>query len=98
VTLKSDTGLDNPGIGEMTCKLLQNNNNEVVIVCNATNPVNVSALLYSLSGSELIQICNNKPLAVGENQLSFSTQHLMNGLYLIKVKTNEGELMLKFIK
>lgn len=98
VTLKSDTGLDNPGIGEMTCKLLQNNNNEVVIVCNATSPVNVSALLYSLAGSELIQICNNKPLAVGENHLSFSTQHLMNGLYLIKVKTNEGELMLKFIK
>lgn len=98
VTLKSDTGLDNPGIGEMTCKLLQNNNNEVVIVCNATSLVNVSALLYSLAGSELIQICNNKPLAVGENQLSFSTQHLMNGLYLIKVRTNEGELMLKFIK
>ncbi|HRZ98098.1 MAG TPA: T9SS type A sorting domain-containing protein, partial [Paludibacter sp.] len=98
VTLKSNTAIRPTKIGEMSCKLLQSEKNNVILSLITERPVKVSIALYSLSGTRLMQVSSNQSLQNGENIITIPIVNLANGLYLIQLKTTEGELMLKYIR
>ena len=98
VTLKSNTDIESTKTGQMSCKLLHSNKNNVILSITAKEPISVSIALFSLSGIQLMHVSSNKSLQTGENLISIPVENLSNGLYLIQLKTNEGELMLKYIK
>ncbi len=97
VNLNNNTGIDDLKSGNISCKVLRNSNSQYSLWMSLPNEAFVSASLITLSGIQMIQVCNNLKLNAGENTISIAVDKLPKGVYLLKIKTNEDEQTLKFI-
>lgn len=95
--IAGNTAVDQILEDNMRCKLLRINENELSIQLNSTITTEMTASVMSVNGMELQRICTNKSIVPGDNDIRVFTSGLPKGVYLVHLKTLNGQLVLKFI-
>ena len=95
--IAGNTAVDQILEDNMRCKLLRINENELSIQLNSTITTAMTASVMSVNGMELQRICTNKSIVPGDNDIRVFTSGLPKGVYLVHLKTLNGQLVLKFI-
>jgi len=98
VVLNDGTGINELKVGNVSCNILKNNDSEFLVELVSSDVVSATVSLLSLSGIQIKQLCYNQPLVVGSNLFPVSVENLPGGVYLIVVKTEEGQCVLKYIR
>ena len=94
--MNNNTGIDDLGAEKLNCKVLKNNS-QYSLWIHLTNETLVCASVITSSGIQCVKLWNNVRLNVGENTVKIPIEHLPKGVYLLKIKTNEKEQIIKLI-
>jgi len=98
IVLSDGTGISELKAGTVNCSIMKNNDSELLVKLVTPEAVRATVYLLSLSGVQLKQICQNQPLSVGSNLFSVPVENLPLGVYLLVVKTDAGQCVLKYIR
>jgi len=98
VTLKDNTAVNEISVGNVICSILKNNDSQIFLKLISSDNAKVSVSLMTLSGIKIQQIIENQNIIAGSNLIPIPVIRINKGGYLIVVKTNQGQSVLKFIR